>query len=137
MVRRRTSIKSRRSGEPYYTYRLVESVRSEHGVRQRTLLNLGRHFEVPREQWTALAQRIEQIIDCCVAELLSTHRERRVRERGGSETGVTEHLDTRSDVRMCWQVPHVEGETVEIPSFERDALAVCHLIQRRRANRCK
>lgn len=62
MYIRRTSIKSRRTGEPYYTYRLVESVRTEDGVRQRTLLNLGRHFEVPREQWAALAQRIEQII---------------------------------------------------------------------------
>jgi transposase len=62
MYIRRTSIKSRHSGEPYYTYRLVESVRGVQGVRQRTLLNLGRHFEVPREQWAALAERIEQIL---------------------------------------------------------------------------
>jgi len=62
MYIRRTSIKSRRTGEPYYTYRLVESVRSEHGVRQLTLLNLGRHFDVPRDQWVPLTQRIEQII---------------------------------------------------------------------------
>ena len=62
MFIRRTSIKSRRTGEPYYTYRLVESVRAAEGVRQRTLLNLGRHFEVPRQQWGALAQRIEQLV---------------------------------------------------------------------------
>ena len=62
MYIRRTSIKSRRDGEPYYTYRLVESVRSDGRVRQRTLLNLGRHFEVPREQWAALSQRIEQLV---------------------------------------------------------------------------
>jgi len=62
MYIRRTSVKSRRTGEPYYTYRLVESVRSEHGVRQRTPLNFGRHFEMPRAQWPALAQRIEQLI---------------------------------------------------------------------------
>ena len=62
MYIRRTSIKSRSSGEPYYSYRLVESVRTEHGVRQRTLANLGRHFEVPREQWPALAQRIEHLV---------------------------------------------------------------------------
>ena len=61
MYIRRTSIKSRRTGEPYYTYRLVESVRREHKVRQQTLINLGRHFDVPREQWAPLAQRIEQI----------------------------------------------------------------------------
>lgn len=62
MYIRRTSIKSRRDGQPYYTYRLVESVRSDGRVRQRTLLNLGRHFDVPREQWSALSQRIEQLM---------------------------------------------------------------------------
>jgi transposase len=62
MYIRRTTIKSRRTGEPYYTYRLVESVRVEGTVRQRTLLNLGRRFDVPREQWAALAGRIEQLL---------------------------------------------------------------------------
>ena len=61
MYIRRTSIKSRRTGEPYYTYRLVESVRIGDKVRQQTLINLGRHFDVPREQWAPLARRIEQI----------------------------------------------------------------------------
>jgi hypothetical protein len=62
MYIRRTTIKSRQSGEPYYTYRLVESIREGERVRQRTLLNLGRHFEVPREQWAALVQRIEHLV---------------------------------------------------------------------------
>lgn len=62
MFIRRTTIKSRPSGEPYFTYRLVESVRAGNSVRQRTLLNLGRHFEVPRAQWKALAQRIEELV---------------------------------------------------------------------------
>jgi hypothetical protein len=62
MYIRRTTIKSCQSGEPYYTYRLVESIRTEQGVRQRTLVNLGRHFKAPRDQWPALAQRIEQIV---------------------------------------------------------------------------
>ncbi len=61
MYIRRTTIKSRRTGEPYYTYRLVESLRTADGVRQRTLLNLGRHFDVPRERWALLAQRVEQL----------------------------------------------------------------------------
>jgi transposase len=62
MYIRRTTIKSRHDAEPYFTYRLVESVRDGSAVRQRTLLNLGRHFDVPREQWGALAQRIEQLV---------------------------------------------------------------------------
>ncbi len=62
MYIRRTNIKSRRSGEPYYSYRLVESIRTAEGVRQRTVMNLGRHFDVPREQWGPLAGRIEQLV---------------------------------------------------------------------------
>ena len=62
MFIRRTTIKSRQTGEPYYTYRLVESIREGGRVRQRTLLNLGRYFEVPREQWARLVQRIEHLI---------------------------------------------------------------------------
>ena len=62
MFIRRTTIKSWRNGESYYTYRLVESFRTDQGVRQRTLVNLGRHFDVPREQWVALAQRIEHLL---------------------------------------------------------------------------
>ncbi len=62
MYIRRTTIKSRKTGEPYYTYRLVESVRVDDKVRQITRLNLGRHFEVPREQWAPLVQRIEHIL---------------------------------------------------------------------------
>ena len=62
MFIRRTTIKSRESGAPYYTYRLVESVRTAAGVRQHTVLNLGRNFEVPRAQWAPLAQRIEALL---------------------------------------------------------------------------
>jgi hypothetical protein len=40
----------------------VESIREGGRVRQRTLLNLGRHFDVPRTQWAALVQRIEQLL---------------------------------------------------------------------------
>ncbi len=62
MYIRRTHIKSRRNGTPYYTYRLVESLRTAQGVRQHTLINLGSHFEVPRAQWGVLAQRVEGLL---------------------------------------------------------------------------
>jgi len=62
MYIRRTSIKSRRGGEPYFTYRLVESVREGTRIRQRTVTNLGRHFDVPRDQWPTLVQRVEELL---------------------------------------------------------------------------
>ena len=59
---RRTTIKSRKDGGQYYTYRLVESRRTAKGVRQQTLLNLGVDFTLPREQWPDLTKRIEEIL---------------------------------------------------------------------------
>ena len=100
MYIRRTSIKSRRTGEPYYTYRLVESFRVSSRVRQRTLLNLGRHFVVPREQWAALAQRIEALLrgqlelmpddlDLQWDGVAQEYAARIVRDRGGMDTRVS------------------------------------------------
>jgi transposase len=62
MYIRRTTIKSRKDGRQYYTYRLVESERTEKGVRQRTILNLGTAFSLPREKWPEVASRVQQII---------------------------------------------------------------------------
>jgi len=63
MYIRRTSIKSRKDGGQYYTYRLVKSKRIDGKVRQHTLLNLGTRFSLPREQWSELASRIQNILD--------------------------------------------------------------------------
>lgn len=62
MYIRRTAIKSRKDGGQYFTYRLVESRRTEKGVRQQTLLNLGADFSLPREQWPDLTKRVEEIL---------------------------------------------------------------------------
>jgi len=53
---------AKKTGKKYQTFRLVESVRTERGVRQRLMLNLGSSFSVPREQWKQLANRIEEIV---------------------------------------------------------------------------
>ena len=62
MYIRRTTIKSRKDGSQYYSYRLVESRRTEKGVKQYTLLNLGVDFSLPREQWPDLTKRVEAIL---------------------------------------------------------------------------
>jgi transposase len=51
-----------RKRKKYYTYKLVESIRTERGPRQRDILNLGVDFDLPREQWKALANCTEEII---------------------------------------------------------------------------
>jgi len=62
MYIRRTTIKSRKDGRQYYTYRLVESNRTGKKVKQRTILNLGRDFSLPRDQWSDLVSRIEELV---------------------------------------------------------------------------
>lgn len=62
MYIRLTTQKNKRNGETYATHRLVESYRNVQGnVRQETLLNLGSHFDIPKEHWKSLADRIEEI----------------------------------------------------------------------------
>lgn len=62
MFIRRTQTRSRISGEPYVTYRLVHSARVGAAIKQTTVLNLGSHFDLPQAQWAALAQRVDELV---------------------------------------------------------------------------
>ena len=53
--------KNRGSDKIYYTHKLVESLRTEQGPRQRTLLSLGT-LDLEQKQWKPLANRIEQLL---------------------------------------------------------------------------
>ena len=112
MYIRQTSIKSRRDGEPYQTHRLVESVREGEHVRQRTIVNLGRHFDVPREQWPALVLRIEQIVSG-QQDLLGND----LKSRTSSPTGSL--ALNRSQPRYCWQNPHASRKRIRHQTSSR------------------
>ena len=62
MFIRRTRTSSRKTGDSYETFRLVEAVREGRTVKQRTILNLGPHFDVPQEDWAGLAARIDELL---------------------------------------------------------------------------
>ena len=62
MFIRRTQTRSNDTGEAYFTHRLVRSERVGSKVRQRTLLNLGRHFEIAQPHWPALCRRSDEIL---------------------------------------------------------------------------
>ena len=53
--------KNKNSNKIYYTHKLVESVRTERGPRQRILLNLGT-LDLEQKQWKPLANRIEELL---------------------------------------------------------------------------
>ncbi len=62
MFIRRTKTRSTVPGKEYYTHRLVRSERVGKKVQQRTLLNLGRHFDIDQKHWPDLCARIEQLL---------------------------------------------------------------------------
>ena len=62
MFIRRTQTRSTPSGQTYFTHRLVRSHRLSGKVRQQTLLNLGRHFSIPRHDWPLLCRRLDEIL---------------------------------------------------------------------------
>ena len=62
MYIRQTKIKSGKLGKPYFTYRIVESIRDGKKVKQTTLLNLGKNFDIDKENWPFLIARIEQLL---------------------------------------------------------------------------
>lgn len=62
MFIRQTKTSNSVTGEAYTTFRLVASERIGGKVRQQTLLNLGKNFDLPKEDWPLLCSRIEQIL---------------------------------------------------------------------------
>ena len=63
MFIRQTTTGNSASNQSYFTYRLVNSVRIVKKVSQKTLLNLGRHFDFERELWPELCTRIDCTLD--------------------------------------------------------------------------
>ena len=62
MFIRKTATRNKSANESYFTFRLVTSERTGKQVRQITLLNLGRQFDLPQSAWPRLCARIEALL---------------------------------------------------------------------------
>ena len=62
MFIRKTATRNKSASETYFTFRLVTSERAGKQVRQITLLNLGRQFDLPQSDWPRLCTRIEALL---------------------------------------------------------------------------
>jgi hypothetical protein len=102
MYIRRVRTHNKSTGESYETHRLVRSERAGKRVRQRTMLNLGRHFAITPRDWPGLCARIAEILggqatlvaadselerfaQQCAAQLLLRHEELGRRLAGASQ----------------------------------------------------
>ena len=62
MFIRKTATRNKSANESYVTFRLVASQRTGKQVRQITLLNLGRQFDLPQKDWPRLCARIDALL---------------------------------------------------------------------------
>jgi hypothetical protein len=62
MFIRMTTTRNKLAAESYFTFRLVASERTGSEVRQISLLNLGRHFDLPQPDWPRLCARIDALL---------------------------------------------------------------------------
>jgi hypothetical protein len=54
--------KPKKTGDLYYNYRLVASVKEDGKVKRLSILSLGASFDIPKEKWGDLCHRIESIL---------------------------------------------------------------------------
>ena len=59
---RKTATRNKATNDSYFTFRLVASERTGRQVRQITLLNLGRHFDLPQPDWPRLCARLDALL---------------------------------------------------------------------------
>ena len=128
MFIRRTRTRHTAAGESYFSHRLVRSVRLGKQVRQRTLLNLGRHFDIAPALWPTLCARIEELLapqealaplQCptpveeqaqrLAAQLLARHGERPPAERQGAPLADLHSVDVNSLQMLRPRSVGVEG----------------------------
>jgi transposase len=112
MFIRQTKTRNSTTGEAYTTFRLVASERVGKQVRQRTLLNLGRQFNVAKDEWPLLCARIEQILSGQGSLL--------------TESASIETLAQRYAARLVASTPSVasspEGPAVEFQEVDVNSL---------------
>jgi transposase len=110
MYIRRTNIKSRAGAEPYFTYRLVESERIGDRVKQHILVNLGRHFDVPQDDWQALCARIEQLLDhqASILEIALPEPLERAAQRYAAQI-LAARSETLDETAVCFEEVDVDG----------------------------
>lgn len=101
-----------KSGKKYFAYHLVESVRTEKGPRQRTLLYMGSEINLPEGEHKLLAQRIGDIVTGQQSLLPYTEDVERLAQVYASQ--VIRRLSTPKDKREHLENEDLKAEFVSI-----------------------
>lgn len=111
MFIRKTPTSKKKDGGQYFTYRLVESRRTEQGVRQHTLLNLGSEFSLPQEKWQDLTKRISDIVHGQPSLFDSDKEVERLAQWAAARI-VISHWDTKESSEV--DIREVDIDTIEM-----------------------
>jgi len=99
--------KNPNSPKLFISHRLIESVRTPRGPRQRGVINLGQ-LDLPKENWKQLANRIEELLrgyECSTVpvhveiEALAMHYTKQILRKQRSEKKQTHILEDEQDYR--------------------------------------
>lgn len=135
MFIRKTKTGTATDGSARYSIRLVENDRINGKVKQRTLLNLGRHFSVEKKYWSLLCQRIEELmtaqnrLDFICAEPNIESEARRITARLLERQGESlPQEQTNKDIQSV-DVNSVADSNVRTAGVEHAALAALEQLE--------
>ncbi len=125
MYIRQTKTSTSAAGEAYFTYRLVASERIGGKVRQKTLLNLGRNFSLPREQWPQLCARIESILAGQMTFLVVSDKIEKLAQRYAAQLVVSpQSVDQKEEEE---QVVYAEVDVASVELVRPRSIGVEHV----------
>ena len=114
MYIRRTKTGSSLSGGAHYTFRLVASRRIGNKVQQKTLLNLGANFLLPKELWPQLCSRINDIITGQLT--LDNHQPEEVEQ--AAQHYAARLIANRSEPKEVLKKETTDYQEVDVASLE-------------------
>jgi len=116
MYIRRTTIKSRKDGKKYFTYRLVQSERTAKGVKQYTLLNLGVGFSLPRDKWGELSKRIEDILNNKKEKVIFENKDQEIEELAQEYAAriIESHKINSEEVKTEEDYREIDANSIEM-----------------------
>jgi transposase len=126
MYIRRVRTHNKTTGESYETHRLVRCERAGKRVRQVTLLNLGRHFAVPEQDWPSLCTRIGEILSGQTALLPGDPQRERLAQQYAAQL-VLRHGPLRSALSAKKAQVYVEVDPDSLEVLEPRSVGVEHV----------
>ncbi len=128
MYIRRTQIQKKKEGGFYYTYRIVESLRTGKQVRQITLLNLGTDFILVKEKWPILTKRIEELL-AGQSSILEIDCDIDVLARNFAEKIIIKQQDKNDDNTGKRETDYRSIDIDSLEMIESEIIGVIELVQ--------